>query len=212
MSARLELIAKQINKDEKVLDVGTDHGLLPILLIDNKITKNIIASDVNIGPLNAAKKNIEDKGYQNDVQLVLTSGLNNIDVKDMDVIVIAGMGATTIGNIISEKSFDGRYIIHSTTHITDVRKYIQEIGHTIINEWVDQEGKIYNIVIETKKGSMNLNEKEMYLGPILMKKRKESESYYAFLLRTLIKNSEKSGIKNLKIREREWLKEQLWNE
>ncbi len=210
MSKRLELIAKQIKKDEKVLDVGTDHALLPIFLLKNNITSNVIASDINEQPLKAAKTNLKNEGLENKVELVLTNGLENINISDIDVIVIAGMGATTIGNIL--KPFNGRYIIHSTTHIRDVRKYIQDIGHVITNEWVDQEGKIYNIVIETKKGKMNLSEKELFLGPILMNKRQEAESYYAFLLRTLTKNVEDSGIEDLKIKERTWLKEQLWNE
>ena len=210
MSTRLELIAKQIKKDEKVLDVGTDHGLLPIFLLKNNITNNIIASDINEIPLQAAANNLVKENLQGKVELKLTNGLEGIDLNKLDTIVIAGMGATTIGDIL--KPFTGRYIIHSTTHIPDVREYIQNIGHVITNEWVDQKGKIYNIVIETKEGKMNLTEKEFFLGPMLMKKKKEAESYYAFLLKTLNKNSEESGMQELKTKERGWLKEQLWNE
>lgn len=212
MSTRLELISKQINKNEKVVDVGTDHALLPIILLKNNITSNIVASDINEQPLNAARENLNREGLLDKVEIIKSNGVEDIDISNVDVIVIAGMGATTINNILNQKDFNGRYIIHSTTHIDDVRKHIQDIGHTITNEWVDQEGKIYNIVIETKPGKSNLTEKELFLGPILMNKRQEAESYYAFLLRTLTKNVEDSGIEDLKEKERTWLKEQLWNE
>lgn len=212
MSTRLELISKQINKNEKVVDVGTDHALLPIILLKNNITSNIVASDINEQPLNAARENLNKEGLLDKVEIIKSNGVEDIDISNVDVIVIAGMGATTINNILKQKDFNGRYIIHSTTHIDDVRKHIQDIGHTITNEWVDQEGKIYNIVIETKPGKSNLTEKELFLGPILMNKRQEAESYYAFLLRTLTKNVEDSGIEDLKEKERTWLKEQLWNE
>lgn len=212
MSKRIELIAKQINKDEKVLDIGTDHALLPIFLIKNNITENIIASDINELPLNSAHENLKREGLEEKVKLILTNGAKGINLSDIDVIVVAGMGATTINKIIGDINFNGRYIIHSTTHVDDVRREIQKIGHVIANEWIDIEGKIYNIIIETKVGKMSLTEREFYLGPCLMKKRKESEFYYAFLLRLLTKISKKSKNEGFKLKERKWLKEQLWNE
>lgn len=210
MSNRLNLIAKQIKKNERVIDVGTDHCLLPIILLENDITNNIIASDLNKEPLEAGRQNLIAKGLEEKVKLVQTDGLENINLEELDVIVIAGMGATTINNML--RPFNGRYIIHSTTHIPDVRRTIQQNGHVITNEWIDKEGKIYNIVIETEPGVMELTEKELYLGPILMNNRQDSEDYYAFLLRTLTKIAKDSGMKELKLKEREWLKEQLWNE
>lgn len=210
MSNRLNLIAKQINKNERVIDVGTDHCLLPIILLENNITENIIASDINKEPLEAGRNNLIAKGLEEKVDLVLTNGLEGIELDELDVIVIAGMGATTITNII--KPFNGRYIIHSTTHIPDVRKTIQSIGHVITNEWIDREGKIYNIIIETKPGHMSLTDEELFLGPELMKDRQGSEKYYAFLLKNLTKIAEESGMKNIKLNERNWLKEKLWNE
>lgn len=212
MSTRLELIAKQIKSDEKVLDVGTDHALLPIHLYKNNITKNIVASDINTKPLEFALNNIKKEGLENKIHLILMNGLQDVDINTFDTIIIAGMGATTIGEIISKKEFKGRYIIHSTTHIPDVRRYIQQIGHTITNEWVNQEGKIYNIIIETRLGKMKLTDQEIYLGPCLINKPQESNSYYKFLLKTLEKNANDSGIKELKIEERKWLEKQLWNE
>jgi len=60
---RLEVISSLIKKDEKILDVGTDHGLVPIFLLKNKITDKITASDINEGPLNSARKNLSKNNF-----------------------------------------------------------------------------------------------------------------------------------------------------
>ena len=38
VSKRLKFISSLINKDDKILDIGTDHALLPIYLVKNNIT------------------------------------------------------------------------------------------------------------------------------------------------------------------------------
>ena len=59
---RLKAIADLINQVDLVADVGTDHGLLPIYLIQNQIAKKVYASDIAILPLNKAKENIAKYG------------------------------------------------------------------------------------------------------------------------------------------------------
>ncbi len=211
---RLNKIASLIKKDERVLDVGTDHCYIPIFLLNNKITNSITASDINPKPLNIGEENLKNAGYSSkDVELILTNGLNDIDVEYFDTIIIAGMGGQTISNIIDKVKFNGRYIIHSTTSISLVRKTIQNIGMNIIKEHLIIEGKIYNILIEAIHGKMNLSEKELFMGPSLMKQNSdEVNEYYNFLLNTFEKNAIKSKINNLNLKERNWLKEKIWSE
>jgi len=208
---RLELIASLINKNEKVLDVGTDHGLVPFFLLSNKITNNIDASDIAEKPLEFAKKNLQKKGYLNDVNLILSDGLKEIDINKYDVIIIAGMGGKTISSIISQKNFNGRYIIHSTTSIDQLRKTIEKNRITIINEIIIKEGKIFNIIIETKPGETLLTDMDIFMGPSLLKKNYSyTNEYYSFLLNRIVKNSDKSNNKNFMKKERVWLEETLW--
>ena len=56
INKRLEHIAKYVNDNEKVIDIGCDHALLSIYLEKTKKNISIIASDINEGPLNQAKK------------------------------------------------------------------------------------------------------------------------------------------------------------
>ncbi|NQX83389.1 MAG: SAM-dependent methyltransferase [Mycoplasmataceae bacterium] len=209
---RLNFIANQVRKDEKVLDIGTDHAIVPILLLENGITKNILASDINTEPLTFAKDNLKSKKMDDKVKLLLMDGIKDIEPNEYDVIIIAGMGGQTISNILKQKKFNGRYILHPTTDIVTVRKTIQKLKMKITNEWVICEGKVYNVIIEAKKGNESLTEKELFLGPILMKE-KNTNKYYQYLLDIFERNVKLSRDSNLKLKERKWLKEKLeWSE
>ncbi len=210
---RLKFIAEQVDKDERVLDVGTDHGLLPIMLVKEGITNNVVASDVNKEPLNAAIENIKENDLTDVIETKIMNGIEGIEDNEFDTIIIAGMGGITISEIIKAKEFDGRFLIHSTTNLEEVRKTIQEIGFEITNEWVVFEGKVHNVIIEAKKGEMKLDDKSIFMGPKLILKNDEQViNYYEHLFNVFKRNSELSKNSELKINERNWLKEKLWNE
>ncbi len=210
---RLNFIASKINANERVLDVGTDHALLPILLVKNGVTENVVASDVNEDPLNIAKVNIENEGLTSIIKTQLMNGIEGINDNEYDVIVIAGMGGITISSIIKAKEFNGRYIIHSTTNLEELRMAISDIGYMIKDEWVIYEGKIHNVIIEAIPGEMELNEKELFMGPKLLSKNDDEViNYYNHLLNIFERNKDLSKNEELKINERNWLKEKLWNE
>ena len=68
LSKRLASIALNIDKEDKVVDIGCDHGYLSIYLKAVNGNKIVIATDINENALNMAKKNInknniQDKGY-----------------------------------------------------------------------------------------------------------------------------------------------------
>ncbi len=210
---RLKFISDLIKKDERVLDVGTDHALLPIMLVENDITSNIVASDLNQEPLNAAISNILEAGLEDKISTRLMNGIEGIENNEFDTIVIAGMGGITISSIIESKEFNGRYIIHSTTNLEQLRQSIQSIGYLIKDEYVVFEGKVHNVIIEAVPGKSVMSDKEIFMGPSLIKKNDESVlNYYNHLLNVFERNSELSKDSTLKQNERKWLKEKLWNE
>lgn len=210
---RLKFIKDKINKDERVLDVGTDHGLLPIMLVEDGVTNNIVASDINQEPLNFAINNIKNNNMEDVIKTKLMDGIKGIDPNEYDTIIIAGMGGNTISKIISSNKFNGRFLIHSTTKLNDLRKKISDINFKITNEWLVYEGKVHNVIIEAIPGKQSLDEKEIFMGPILLGKDDEEViNYYKYLYNVFENNSKLSGDKNLKINERKWLKEKIWNE
>jgi tRNA (adenine22-N1)-methyltransferase len=63
LSQRLKAVADSVTFGNQVADVGCDHAYISIYLIEHDISPQIIALDVNKGPLNRAQENIYRYGY-----------------------------------------------------------------------------------------------------------------------------------------------------
>ena len=57
LSKRLEMVAGLVTQ-ERIADIGTDHGYVPIYLYKKGRIKKAYACDVRKGPLEKCKKNI----------------------------------------------------------------------------------------------------------------------------------------------------------
>ena len=101
LDTRLQTIAEFVPKGSRVADIGTDHGYLAIELIKKEIATFVIASDKNIGPLEAARKNIETAKLESNIDLRLGDGLQTLKPNEVDVICIAGMGGVLICDILN---------------------------------------------------------------------------------------------------------------
>ena len=147
LSSRLKAAAELCRRGVTVCDVGTDHAYLACWLAQNG-AKNVIASDVRDGPLEAARRTVEQQGVKN-VTLVKSDGLEKIDYAD-DV-VIAGMGGELIARIISGCRFlsaDTRFILQPMTKAEILRRELYRSGFEIIEERTAREGKrLYAVML-----------------------------------------------------------------
>ena len=58
LSKRLSAVAEFVTPGGCLVDVGTDHGYVPIALLEQKKISSAIAMDVNRGPLERAREHI----------------------------------------------------------------------------------------------------------------------------------------------------------
>ena len=100
LSKRLESLALLVDKKDSIVDVGCDHGLLSIYLVENKLCKKVIASDVNQNALNSAIKNISLRKL--DIETVLSDGIEQVNLKEINTLIISGIGTSTILHILSD--------------------------------------------------------------------------------------------------------------
>lgn len=105
MSGRLELIASLALDSRGIADIGTDHAKLPILLRRMGYDGYISASDINDGPLKKAANALSEAEIY-DVDVIRSDGLERVDSKSVDTIVVAGMGGDTICGILDRGLFD----------------------------------------------------------------------------------------------------------
>lgn len=173
LSLRLKNLAEFIDDNSNMVDIGCDHGLLDIYLIQMKKNIKIIASDVNENALNNAKKNIAKYNLQDKIEVILSNGLENIDTTNIDAIVIAGMGAHTavsiLCNNLNKLKPIKKIIIQSNNDLDYLREHVTKLGYYITREKLVKDAGIIYTIIEFKKGYRLYSKKQLYFGPYLLK-------------------------------------------
>lgn len=176
LSERLFSVAELVTPGLIVADIGTDHGYLPVYLVQNRISNGVIASDVNIGPLEKATININKYGLTDAIDTRLSNGLKMFEPGEVESIVMAGMG----GNLIIDILISGEdvckaakeLILQPQSDIGRVRHYLLDNGYMIISEnMVCEDGKFYPMM-KVINGSQRW-EREIYYtyGKILLREK-----------------------------------------
>ena len=145
LSNRLKAIVKFVDKKDSIVDVGCDHGYLSIYLVENKLVKKVIASDINQNALNSAINNIKKSNL--DIETVLSDGIKEVNLKGVNTLVISGMGTSTILHILSDsdklKNIN-KLLLQSNNDHEDLRRNLNKIGYYLEDEsYTFDKGKWY---------------------------------------------------------------------
>lgn len=148
LSLRLSAIADMVTTGNRLVDVGCDHGYLPVYLIQQKKIPSAIAMDVRKGPLSRAKEHIRQYGLEEYIQTRLSDGLENLKAGEGDTLVIAGMGGPLMERILTDgqsvRDSFSEMILQPQSDIPHFRRFIQSQGFQIVEEkMVEEEGKFY---------------------------------------------------------------------
>jgi len=148
VSKRLNRLARMVTEGYRLADVGTDHGYVPILLINEKRIPSAIAMDVNKGPLKRADDHIAEYGLEKHIKTRLSDGLAALREGEADTVLIAGMGGPLTVRILSEGQHVlgtvKELILQPQSEIAEVRRWLFENGWNIICEDILlDEGKYY---------------------------------------------------------------------
>ena len=175
ISNRLEALTFFVPYNSKVIDVGTDHALLPIYLIENDLVCNpIIASDNKYGPLETAKKNIAMYDLQSEISLCLSDGLKEVE-SDFDCVIIAGMGGSLISKILNDslKKLDQfkTLILQPNNSEYAVREFLKNNKFKITNEMIVYEDDHYYTIIVAEHGDNDYDDYDLLYGPILRREK-----------------------------------------
>lgn len=151
LNKRLQACAAWVTMGGVVCDVGTDHAYLAAELLRNHICRHVIASDIGEGPLQAAKRTLEQAELLEQATLKLSDGLQQIDGKDVTDVVIAGMGGETIVHILKPCKWiqsGVNLILQPMTKIPLLRKWLAENGYAIDREQIVKEGRFFYTVMQ----------------------------------------------------------------
>ena len=148
LGERMMMAAKMVRKGSVVADIGTDHAYLPAYLVLNGISPSALACDLRKGPLDNAKKTVEQYGISDKITLRLSDGFDKIEPFEADDFILCGMGGTLMAELLSRaywlRDSKKRIILQPQSHAEDVRKFLIENGFSIICEdaCIDT-GKLY---------------------------------------------------------------------
>lgn len=152
LNDRLQSVLRLYEPCSVAADIGTDHGYLPIFLLQKGLAKKVYACDVHEGPLEAAKKNAGI--YLNDAQrcaldFVLGDGMQGIREKKVDACFLCGMGGALILRIVDDAISFARgadqLIVQPQSQIERCRDELAKRGFVSVDEELcfDEKKRIF---------------------------------------------------------------------
>jgi len=101
---RLEMVASLVPPGSRVADVGTDHGLLPRLLLSSGRAAHCIATDFARGPRQRHEEFAGRGEFGRKLEFRTGFGLRVLNRDDqLDVVVLSGLGARSIAGILEDR-------------------------------------------------------------------------------------------------------------
>lgn len=182
LSKRLQAVANLVTEGLYVADIGTDHGYIPIYLIETEKTPGVIAMDINRGPLARAKDHVAKYHLESYIETRLSNGLDALDKNEVQSVIIAGMGGGLVIRILEQ----GRelwpsvqeFILQPQSELAKVRTFLETQGfHYIDEDMVYEDGKYYPMMKVTRiqgmgqKRNISYHDEELLYGPLLLGKK-----------------------------------------
>lgn len=151
LSLRLSAVAELVTEGNRLVDVGCDHGYLPVYLVEKKKIPGAVAADVGKGPLSRAEEHIRQSGLEAYIETRLSNGLQEIEKGEGDTLVIAGMGGPLMERILTEgrRALGGfrELILQPQSDVPHVRRFLLAKGFRVTEERIVlEEGKFYFII------------------------------------------------------------------
>lgn len=153
LSKRLRAVASFVPAGCRLVDIGTDHALLPVTLLEEQHITRAIAMDVRQGPLERARCTVEEMDAEVGlaVELRLSDGFAALRENEADCAVIAGMGGALTCRILEAADLDAlqitTLILEPQSEVEDVRRFLQERHMDITEEvMVEEGGKFYPVL------------------------------------------------------------------
>lgn len=174
LTKRLQTILDVLPSVQSVVDVGTDHCLLPIAIKKKFPNMEVSASDVAKGPLASAQKMLQDF-QMNDIQLYLSNGVQDLP-KQYEAVIIAGMGANTmieiLGNGLNYCTKCKYLVLQANKDVDLLREWLFTNGFSIICEEIVFDYKFYQILVVEYK-PQDWDSLDVMFGPILRKQNSD---------------------------------------
>lgn len=198
---RLSAIAGFVPSGKRIVDIGTDHALLPVHLLQQGICPGAVAGDVSAGPYEVAREAIAAAGLAEQIAVRQGDGLAVVGPGEVQVAVIAGMGGGTIRDIlaagIDQAAAMERLILQPMVDAGALRLWLVTKGWRLAEETlVEENGVIYEIIVAERGREEETDPLLVEIGPRLIERRdpllKKTLAHQISSLKRIIFNLAKS--------------------
>lgn len=171
LQPRLRAIADLVPDGVRLVDVGTDHGFIPVDLLLSERIRSAIASDIGAAPLDHARRTAEQYDLTKGIEFRLCDGLRDISADEVDCIVIAGMGGDNIASILDAAPWTktGKFLLLQPMSKAEVlRRWLSENDYQVVAErLVADKGVLYPI-LSVRGGEMQVSNASQFWGGFLL--------------------------------------------
>lgn len=181
---RLERVATHVPAGARLADIGSDHGYLPVALLNRGAISAAVAGEVALTPFYAAQRTVRENDLDQQISVRLADGLAAIEPADgITAISLCGMGGETIRDILesgkARLSGQERLILQPNGGEQPLRVWLMEHDYRILDEEVLRENRFdYEIIVAERSGPVTYTAEQLYFGPLQMQTRSP-----AFLLK-----------------------------
>ena len=169
---RLMSAAAFVRQGAVLADIGTDHGYLPIFLLEEGRIERAVLADINEGPLASARDNCARRALSDRVSFFLTDGARGLDGQGVTDVTVCGMGGELIASIIEAspwlKTEGLRLILQPMSRQEKLLSYLISHGFEISDRaYSESGGKYYLCLVAVYTGAnAQTSELDLLLGDI----------------------------------------------
>jgi tRNA (adenine22-N1)-methyltransferase len=171
LSPRLAAVADLVPACRVAYDIGTDHGWLPIRLVQQGRCMRAVAADLRPGPLHRASSHIHRHGLADRIETRLTDGLAGFEVGDDDVVILAGLGGSEIMRIVSAAAEPcPTLVVQAMKSLPELRHFLCDRGYRIEREHLARERHRFYPVLQARHTGVpcRLTDLEAWIGPVIL--------------------------------------------
>ena len=171
LQPRLRAIADLVPDGARLVDVGTDHGFIPVDLLLSQRIPSAIASDIGALPLDHARRTADQYDVTEGIEFRLCDGLRDVSADEVDCIVVAGMGGDNIASILEAAPWTKENVFLLLQPMSKgevLRRWLSENGYRVTAErLVADKGVIYPI-LSVCGGDMPAADEAQFWGGFLL--------------------------------------------
>lgn len=169
---RLQALADFVPEGARAADIGTDHGYLAVALVESGKAVHVMASDLNRGPCEAAKRTVAEAGLGKSIDVRQGDGLAPLAPGEADTICIAGMGGVLMTQIL-EAGADvlaktRRLVLQPMNGAGKLRRWLyQKDWHIDGEKLAVADGRLYEILTAVPGKAPMPEPILLEIGPVL---------------------------------------------